>query len=335
MRQVAIVLLLAGSAFGQGAATRADTNVILLPGSPAGSTAAKEPAWREVPATPGPSAGGASAQSGLRHGIFWKASSGTTTVYLLGSIHAATPDLYPLPKQIEAAFRSSTVLVVEVNVNKLDANRFRNLMSAGFYPPGDSLWRHISPEGKQVVVRFCARHGLAPEIFAGLKPWAAILIASSLPFVSGDRSFDLGIDRHFLGGVFRGMRVEQIETMEQQLQALAGIGGSDPERVLLEALQSAETDASCAAVLQDAWVAGDTRTLEGMVSRMYAEAPEFAEKLIARRNVRMAEAVERHLNGRETCFVVVGAAHLVGEAGVVRLLEQKGYRVERVFSTAR
>jgi uncharacterized protein YbaP (TraB family) len=266
--------------------------------------------------------------------MFWKASSGTNTVYLLGSIHAATPEMYPLPKQIEAAFRSSTVLAVEVNVNKLDTNRMRNLMSTGFYPPGDSLWRHISPEGKQVVLRFCARHGLPPEVFAGLKPWAAILVVSGLPLVSGGMSFDLGIDRHFLGRVFRGMRVEQIETMEQQVQLIAGIGGSNPERVLLEAVQSADTDASYAADMQDAWLAGDTRTLEGMVSQMYAAAPEFADKLIARRNVRMAEAVERYLNGRETCFVVVGAAHLVGEIGVIRLLEQKGYRVERVFSTA-
>ena len=32
-----------------------------------------------------------------RHILMWKASSPTTTVYLLGSIHAGTKDMYPLP----------------------------------------------------------------------------------------------------------------------------------------------------------------------------------------------------------------------------------------------
>jgi uncharacterized protein YbaP (TraB family) len=266
--------------------------------------------------------------------MFWKVSSGTNPVYLLGSIHAASPELYPLPKQIEAAFRSSTVLVVEVNVNKLDTNRLRNAMSAGFYPPGDSLWRHISAEGKQAVLRFCSGHGLAPQFIAALKPWMATLIVSGLPMTSGGMSIELGIDRHFLSQVLRGMRVEQIETLEQQVQLFAGIADRDPERVLLGAMQSADADASIGADLQNAWVAGDTQKMEAVVSSVYAAAPEFAENFLGRRNLRMAEAVERHLNGRETCFVVVGAAHLVGDNGVIRLLEQKGYLVERVFSTA-
>jgi uncharacterized protein YbaP (TraB family) len=326
MRRAVLALLLAASAFGQG------TSVVALPGSAAPSTGLKEPEWRAAPAPSNRAAAAVAAPRGLRHGLFWKATSATNTVYLLGSIHVGTEELYPLPKQIEAAFRSAGVLVVEINLNKLDAKRLQTLVARGCYPPGDSLWRHISAEGKQAVLRFCARHNVAPGFFAPLKPWMAILVASSFQTLSNGMSAQLGIDRHFLNRVSRGIRVEEIETMEQQMHLFVEIAGDDPERVLLQALQSAESDGNVVMDLQDAWVAGDADKLEELVRSMYTSAPEVAEKLIGRRNLRMAEVVERHLNGRETAFVVVGAAHMVGENGVVRLLEEKGYHVEQIFS---
>jgi uncharacterized protein YbaP (TraB family) len=48
------------------------------------------------------------------------------------------------------------------------------------------------------------------------------------------------------------------------------------------------------------------------------------------RNVRMADATEQFLKGKERAFVVVGAAHMVGPDGVVRILEKRGYKVEQV-----
>jgi uncharacterized protein YbaP (TraB family) len=49
--------------------------------------------------------------------MFWKASSGTNNVYLLGSIKVGPKDCYPLPGEVEEAFESSAVLVVETGVS--------------------------------------------------------------------------------------------------------------------------------------------------------------------------------------------------------------------------
>ena len=43
--------------------------------------------------------------------FLWKVTGKTGgTAYLLGSIHVATPDMYPLPKEIDEAFEASKVL---------------------------------------------------------------------------------------------------------------------------------------------------------------------------------------------------------------------------------
>ena len=49
--------------------------------------------------------------------FIWKVSSETNSIYLLGSIHLATPELYPLDSCIEDAFALADNLVVEVDLS--------------------------------------------------------------------------------------------------------------------------------------------------------------------------------------------------------------------------
>jgi uncharacterized protein YbaP (TraB family) len=53
------------------------------------------------------------------------------------------------------------------------------------------------------------------------------------------------------------------------------------------------------------------------------------EKLIYERNRRMVSKIEGYLRGNGSYFVVVGAGHLIGEQGIVKALEKKGFRVEQ------
>src|SRR5436189_3272501 len=77
------------------------------------------------------------AQSG--RAFMWVAKSDTATVYLLGSMHAAQKDLYPLDDRIENAFTKSDALVVEVDETELDLQAQLQLAAKGTYPSGDQL----------------------------------------------------------------------------------------------------------------------------------------------------------------------------------------------------
>jgi uncharacterized protein YbaP (TraB family) len=52
------------------------------------------------------------------------------------------------------------------------------------------------------------------------------------------------------------------------------------------------------------------------------------QSLLVDRNRRWMPALESCLSTRR-CFIVVGAAHLVGPDGLVTMLRQRGYRVEQ------
>jgi len=50
--------------------------------------------------------------------MMWEIENGSNQVFLLGSIHVMPEDAYPLDDQIEKAFESSDILVVELDPAK-------------------------------------------------------------------------------------------------------------------------------------------------------------------------------------------------------------------------
>ncbi len=68
------------------------------------------------------------------------------------------------------------------------------------------------------------------------------------------------------------------------------------------------------------------------------EHPEYKplmDKMVDERNTTMTKKIEGWLGEKGSKFVVVGSLHLVGDKGIVKLLEaNKKYKVERPKLTA-
>jgi uncharacterized protein YbaP (TraB family) len=142
----------------------------------------------------------------------------------------------------------------------------------------------------------------------------------------------LGIDQHFLNLAKDAMRVEQLETAEMQLRLLADIPESEQEQYLAATLKSAALSQQLIQEFKSVWMSGDADRLDALVSSAWDGSSGLQNKMFAGRNPHMADAAEQCLKNNERCFVVVGAGHLVGNQGVVRLLQERGFKVEQLFS---
>jgi len=125
---------------------------------------------------------GVGTQTGKQQFLMWKASSQTASVYLAGSLHLGTKDLYPLPDAVEAAFAGSKILAVEVNIKTVDPAKVVTFMrDHGMYGAGDSLSKHLSKNNSDALDSFCTKYGFPRQMFEPMKPWAAGLLAAALP----------------------------------------------------------------------------------------------------------------------------------------------------------
>ena len=265
--------------------------------------------------------------------IFWKVTSPTSVTYLLGSIHLGSKDMYPLPKEIEDAFANSAALLVEADIRKVDMAKMQTLvMSKGLYPPGDSLWNHITPETRKKLEQFCEQYGLPAANLAQMKPWVVSLTVASLPLLKAGMDPNLGIDMYFLNKADK-KRVVEIESAEWQIDLISGFPDDLQEKFLAASVEEGFDMQSNLKRLRDAWTTGDADKVDAIIREDSKTPEKITRAMLQDRNPHMADAAEQFLKGKEQAFLVVGAAHMVGKEGVVALLQKRGYKVEQVALT--
>ena len=52
--------------------------------------------------------------------FIWEVSDGDSKIYLLGSVHIASEEMYPLASAIEDSYKKSDALVLEVVIDKIN-----------------------------------------------------------------------------------------------------------------------------------------------------------------------------------------------------------------------
>src|ERR1700737_3647744 len=92
------------------------------------------------------------------------------TVYLGGSIHALRSTDYPLPHAFNRAFDSSTRMAFEVDKKAL-LDSSKGLEKAGFYPPGDSLKKHVDPRTYAYLRRLFGLVNVPEQKIVKVRPW--------------------------------------------------------------------------------------------------------------------------------------------------------------------
>jgi uncharacterized protein len=79
-----------------------------------------------------------------------------------------------------------------------------------------------------------------------------------------------------------------------------------------------------------AYQTGDPTSLEESMKEQAGEARWFYKLAVEDRNVQMAEKVEAYLKGKDPVFMVVGLGHIIGDQGIVKLLQAKKYNVQQM-----
>jgi len=267
-----------------------------------------------------------------RRSLMWKATSTTNTVYLLGSIHVGDSSMYPLPQGVESAFAASKVLAVEINVKSIDQFKAMQLIQQyGMYGGDDALSKHIPKETSDALDDFCSKNGLPRVALERLKPWVAAITVVAFSYKAAGEDPTLGIDMHFLNEVKAPQRIDELETADFQMTVLSSGTEQEQQELLATSLKQADKAKEMIQKFQQAYLSGDAESLEKLVREEETGPKALMKKLLDDRNVTMAARVEQYLKGKEPSFVVVGAAHIIGEKGIVKLLQEKGYRVEQTI----
>ncbi|MCJ7764581.1 MAG: TraB/GumN family protein [Thiovulaceae bacterium] len=265
--------------------------------------------------------------------LLFKLSTASSTVYILGSIHLAKPELYPLESAIEEAYEKSGVLVVELDAqSRKSMSVMQNTVARlGRYPKGKSLRSELSSATYDALQRYTNRAGIVLETLEQMRPWVVMLQLSITEMQRLGYSPRLGIDKHFIDRAKQERKpILALETIEEQMALLSREEKHYQEKLLRYSLASMSEMEPMLNELSASWKNGDAKAMEQMLllsMQNDASLKDLYDDFVTRRNYKMTEKINALLRSERDYFVVVGAAHVIGKEGIVGLLEKRGYKV--------
>jgi uncharacterized protein len=272
-----------------------------------------------------------SAQTSSKHFMWAVTRSGGPPTYLVGSLHVLTPEYYPLDPAIEKAFSASKVLIEEVDLDELtDPMSAMALFGKAMLTDGRTLDQLISKTLYRQVAARAEKAGIPEVAIQRMKPWMAAVSLTAPALKQAGFNTKLGVDQHFFDKAkAAGIERRALETVAYQFDRLDQMSAGLQEAMLKSVIADLDTEIANVKTIAQAWARGETATLERLLLGALLESPELYERLLVERNKNWVAPVEKCVQEKTACFVVVGAAHLVGPRSLVAMLKQKGYSVEQ------
>lgn len=266
--------------------------------------------------------------------FLWKVGSGLKPSYILGSLHFAKPQMYPLAPIIDESFDASDVLVVEINILAQDPVKMQMLLTEnGTYPYGESLEKNLSNRTLSLLNDKLASLNIDISAVNGYKPWYLALNLVTMDLLRLGFNPMYGIDLHFMKKAQGNKAVDQLESLRYQIDLFNDLSAHEQELFLLSTLIDLEIAEKEVDSMTEAWETGDINRISSILGESLERNPELApiyDKVIYKRNYEMADKIASLLQSGRSYFFIIGSAHLVGKEGIIELLKEKGYSLEQL-----
>jgi len=266
----------------------------------------------------------------------WRAQGVSNSVYLLGSIHLLRAEDHPLPSVIDVAYEDAEVLVMELDMDDLDAAATQRLFNEnGVLRDGTTLRDLMGEEMYRRAAIAAEASDIPIDLLAKSEPWLAAITVEMMALYRIGFDPKMGVELHMTSlAIQDGKPIEGLEAIEEQLAFLDGLSLQAQRDMLLQTLEDSAGMAESIDDIIHAWRYGDIEFLESQLLDSLAEHEELNDALVTNRNLRWVSQIDELLDDRDDYLVIVGALHLVGKAGVPNLLAQRGVKIHQLSEPA-
>jgi uncharacterized protein YbaP (TraB family) len=270
--------------------------------------------------------GAANAGAAAAHHALWELHGKHNTVYLLGSIHVLRAADYPLAQPLLDAYAHSQAVMMEIDLNEMDAESVQaQLLASAQLPDGKTLPQLMGSARYGRAQHLAADIGVELSGFDQFAPWFVAEAISQLQLSQLGFEAQSGVEMYFLERARSdGKPVSGLETAHDQIALFEAMSLDTQEEYLLSSLEEAHDLPHEVDDMVHAWQRGDTDWFAGQLQREFGRDPAMYRSLLAARNRKWLPKVEALLDGDRDYLVIVGTGHLVGRDSLIDLLQKDG-----------
>ncbi len=240
--------------------------------------------------------------------------------YIFGTIHMIYKERFYFPDQLKTIIQNSQQVVLEIgDLNQNEVLQHLMLEKGtilDFFEPNqvDSLLNWAKNELEVTPEQF--KLGLGK-----MKPFALVQLASQKDLVGKIESYDLTVQALAKSNE---IPVLGLETIAQQIAIFDNMDTLQQREMIMELIRNPTQDSN---VMEEMFTIYLKQNVDEMFLYLEQEGGsmmESSDALLKNRNYNWIPQIEKLIKKKKT-FIAVGAGHLGGEDGVLRLLEKQGY----------
>ena len=246
--------------------------------------------------------------------------------YLYGTIHIISHDDYFLGKNVKRKLQNSNEVIMEIDLKKMDIGALAQL---SILPEGKFIKDYMSDSDYTILQSFMEdsigiKKSTFENAYGKLKPF----FIEQLIFFNY-----LGQDKESYEENFKKLAEERnipisgLETYDEQLKFLEEIPLEDQLKSMVKTIKNYTSETEKLGQLVVYYKAQNLTALSKSFEE--EEDQELNTKLLDKRNSNWIPKIQSAIKNK-SCFIAVGAGHLVGANGLIELLKKQGYTVEPI-----
>ncbi len=279
-------------------------------------------------------------KTSLEKSLLWEISGNglDKPSFLYGTIHIIGKDDFILTDETKTSFDKSERITFEINMEEMnDLSTMFTLFSKIMMPNAMTLKDLLNEEDYSFVKKKFAELGL-PAMMMGILDRIKPMFLTT--FASGDMDPNGLQNGEIVSYEMEFMQMAQqmekemagLETIEYQISIFDSIPLQDQAQMLVESLKAENEGSDQFKEMVDLYLSQDLEGMQEMFNSEEAGIGEYEDVLLVNRN-RNWIPIMRGMMKEKPTFFAVGAGHLGGENGVIKLLRQEGYTLKPLHVT--
>jgi uncharacterized protein YbaP (TraB family) len=246
--------------------------------------------------------------------------------YLFGTMHLIQRDFFHFPKKLEKLVKKSDVLVMELpglpdpseamSYVLLEEGTFFDFFSAEQI---DSIlvWAREKMNFEEAAFR---------TAFSKLKPFAIVQLAVQMHFIGKTESYEISFES--LANE-NDVPIEGLETVAEQMSIFDNLTDKQQSEMVMESIREGDKSIKTLETMQRTFADQDIDGLYQLIHNQGGVIESEEKQFLDDRNRDWIPKLKAYLAAKNS-FIAVGAAHLGGPNGLIRLLEKEGYTLTPV-----
>lgn len=251
--------------------------------------------------------------------------------YLFGTMHLIEKEYFIFPDKLEKLVKKSERLVMELPglPNQFEAMKLIKLKEGTFFD-------FFTKEQTDTILSWAkAELGMDEEKFRAsmsqMKPFVVVQMATQMQFIGKTESYEMTLEKIAREN---NIEIKGLETVEQQMSFFDSLSNEQQAEMVMEGIRDSEKTMRLTKEMEQVYTRQNVDSLYLMIQDEGGTISSEQTEFLDNRNKNWVPQIIEMIGDKKT-FIAVGAGHLGGPNGVIRLLEREGYILTPVELTSR